>query len=112
MVSIASVRRFALSFPETEELPHFHLSSFRVKKKIFVTMDEKIKRIMVKLSIIDQSVFCKYDSSVIYPVPGAWGKRGATYIELDKIKLSMLKDAVKTAYYTVDQVKLRKTSNK
>jgi hypothetical protein len=35
---IAEVRRFALSLPEATEEPHFHLSSFRVRGKIFATV--------------------------------------------------------------------------
>ncbi len=108
MVTADTVRQLALAFPETEELPHFHLTSFRVKKKIFATMDEKIKRVMVKLNLADQSVFCSYDSKVIYPVPGGWGKKGATYIELSKIKRSMLKDALTVAYCTTAPPKLAK----
>ena len=35
MVSQSSFRKLALSFEDAEELPHFHLASFRYKKKIF-----------------------------------------------------------------------------
>lgn len=98
MLSPGTVRKMALSFPETEELPHFHLTSFRVRKKIFVTMDETMKRVMVKLNPVEQSVFCSFDKTVIYPVPGGWGKKGATYIELAKVKKSMLKDALTVAW--------------
>ncbi|HEX2746550.1 MAG TPA: MmcQ/YjbR family DNA-binding protein, partial [Verrucomicrobiales bacterium] len=38
MMSLAQVRRFALSLPETTEEPHFNFSSFRIRKKIFVTV--------------------------------------------------------------------------
>lgn len=106
MVSIDGVRKFALSFPETDEHPHFHLKAFRIKKKIYATLDEKLKRVMVKLNLSDQSVFCVFDSSVIYPVPGGWGKKGATYIELNKVKSAMLKDAITTAYCTTAPRKL------
>ena len=61
-------------------------------------MDEKLKRVMVKLNLAEQSVFCSFDSDVIYPVPGGWGKKGATYIELAKVKTAMLKDALTVAY--------------
>ena len=98
MLSLDAVRKLALSFPETEELPHFHLTSFRVQKKIFATMDEKLKRVMVKLNPVEQSVFCSFDKLVIYPVPGGWGKKGATYIELAKVRKAMLKDALTVAY--------------
>ena len=106
MVSFESVRQLALSFPETEEQPHFHLVSFRVKKKIFCTIYEKDKRIMVKLTPIDQSVFCAFDCNIIYPVPGGWGKKGAIFIELSKLKMTMLKDALRVAYCTTAPPKL------
>lgn len=101
MVSIETVRQLALSFPETDEYPHFHLNAFRVKKKIFCTIHAKDNRVMVKLSPLDQSVFCAFDKTIIYPVPGGWGKKGATFIELSKVKKAMFKDALTTAYCTV-----------
>ena len=44
---------------------------------------------MVNLTPVDQSVFCAFDKTIIYPVPGGWGKKGATYIDLKKIKKSI-----------------------
>ena len=101
MVSIATVRRLALGFPETDELPHFHRSAFRVKEKIFATLSEKEMTLMVKLSVVDQSVFCSFNTAVIYPVAGGWGRAGATFINLKKIKTSMFKDALRMAYCNV-----------
>lgn len=101
MVTIETFKTLALSFPETVELPHFDLTSFRVKKKIFATLSEEKQRAMLKLSLVDQSVFCSFDQTVIYPVPGAWGKKGCTYFELKKIKKEMLNDALTQAYSTV-----------
>jgi len=37
-MKFADLRRFALSLPEVTEEPHFDLSSFRVKGKIFTTV--------------------------------------------------------------------------
>ena len=98
MISIPTYRSLALSFPEVVESPHFELTSFRVRKKIFTTLSEKDSRIMIKLSPLDQSVFCAFDKEVIYPVPGSWGKGGATYVQLKKIKKSMLRDMLTLAY--------------
>ena len=36
-MTLAQVRRIALSFPETTEQPHHHMTSFRVGGKIFAT---------------------------------------------------------------------------
>ena len=87
--------------PEALQQPHFEKTSFRVKKKIFATLDTRNKRVVVKLSDIDQSVFCKYDPEVIYPVPGAWGKQGWTIIELGKVRKTMFKDALLSGYCLV-----------
>jgi hypothetical protein len=37
-VNVAQARRFALSLPEVSEQPHFDMTSFRVRGKIFVTV--------------------------------------------------------------------------
>src|SRR5688572_33249419 len=100
MVSIEKARQLALTFPETDEHPHFDKKAFRVKKKIFATLDEKKKRLVLKLTLIDQSVFCSFDPTIIYPVPGGWGRQGATIVELTKVKTAMFKDALTTAYCT------------
>lgn len=106
MVRNETIRKLALSFPETDEHPHFHLRAFRVKKKIFATLDEEKNRLMVKLNLTDQSVFCSYDPVIIYPVPGGWGRQGSTYIELNKIKKAILKDAITTAFCNTAPAKL------
>ena len=106
MISIEQARKAALSLPETEEKPHFHLTSFRVKNKIFATIHADKNYVMVKLSAIDQSVFCAYNKEVIFPVPGGWGKKGATFIDLKKVKKSMLLDALTTAWKTTAPSKL------
>ncbi len=61
---------------------------------------------MVKLSLIDQSVFCAFNKEIIYPVPGTWGKSGATFIELTKLPKSMLTDILTAAYTNVTAKKL------
>jgi hypothetical protein len=101
MVSIDAVRKFALSFEDAVELPHFERISFRVNKKIFATVDMKKQLLMVKLSAIDQSVFSAFDKTIIYPVQGTWGKQGATYIELKKVRTAVFKDALTRSYCLV-----------
>ena len=105
MVSINSFRKMALSFPEATEQPHFEKPSFRVGKKIFATLDIRDKLACIKLSAIDQDVFSSFNKTIIYPVPNKWGKAGATYVNLDKIKKTMLKDALQTAYTHISQKK-------
>ncbi len=108
MVSINTARQLALLLPEVTEQPHFDKASFRVKNKIFSTLWEADKKMMVKLSLVDQSVFCGISKDMIYPVPGGWGSKGASFVELSKVKRSILKDALQAAWYEVATVTLRK----
>lgn len=108
MVSIDSFRKLALAFTEAVEAPHFEKASFRVIKKIFATLDIKNKKVVIKLSAIDQSVFCSFDKSIIYPAPGKWGLHGWTMIELKLVRKAMLQDALTIAYCTVAPERLAK----
>lgn len=87
-----------MAFAEAEELPHFEKTSFRVRKKIFATLDLKHKRACVKLSEVDQSIYCDIDRTMIYAVPNKWGKSGWTFVELSKANREIIKDLLTTAY--------------
>lgn len=106
MVTIEQLRTLALSFPETMEEPHFGKVSFRVRKKIFVTYDDKHRIASIKLSEIDQDVFASISESSIYPVPNKWGKRGWTLMELQRVNNELFIDAVVNAYCEVAPKKL------
>ena len=101
MVSNEQFRILAKSFDQVETSPHFEKESFRIRKKIFATLHEKNQLATVKLTAIDQSVFCAFDQTIIYPVEGSWGKQGWTIVNLKKIRKSMLQDLLTKAYCTV-----------
>lgn len=101
MITLNLARQLALSLPEVDEKSHFEKPDFRVKNKVFAVLHTHQSRMVVKLSLVDQSVFCAFDPTIIYPVPGGWGRQGWTMIDLKKIKKSMLLDALATAWKTV-----------
>ena len=106
MVSLATLRKLAFSFPETTEEPHFEKISFRVKKKIFATYDTIKNQACIKLSETDQDVFSIAGRSIIFPVDNKWGKQGWTVIEMGKVKETLFRDAITTAYCEVAPKKL------
>ncbi len=106
MVSIENFRKLALSYEQALESPHFEKTSFRVNKKIFATLDLKTQTAVLKFTDIEQSVFCAFDKTVIYAVPGAWGKKGYTCVVLKKIRKDMLLDALNVSYCNVAPKKL------
>ncbi|KRD59952.1 hypothetical protein ASE40_12780 [Flavobacterium sp. Root935] len=101
MISIETFRKLALSFPDASEEPHFEKTSFRVKKKIFATFDEKNNHAVLKLNEIDQSVFCASSEMIFYPVPNKWGKQGWTIVELSKVRPEMFEDALIRSYQNI-----------
>ena len=106
MISVNTLRKIALSFPEVTEEPHFEKTSFRVKKKIFATYDGRNKRACIKLCEIDQDVFSWAGEKIIYPVDNKWGKQGWTLIEMKKVRRDLFIDALTTAYCEVAPQKL------
>jgi len=97
MVDIETARQIALSLPGTAEQDHFGKPTFKVKR-IFSTLWVSERRMMVSLSPIDQSVFHSFDPTIFYPVPNKWGLKGATFVELDKVREDMLGDALRLAW--------------
>jgi hypothetical protein len=101
MVDIETARQMAMALPGTEEKDHFGMPSFRVNNRIFSTLWVKENKMMVKLSLIDQSVFSSFDKNIIYPVPNKYGGMGCTFFELSAIPPEMLQDALTTAWQTI-----------
>lgn len=101
MIDQETYRKLALALPEVTEAPHFDKQSFRWRNKIFATLWIKEDRAMLKLSLVDQSVFCAFDSQVFYHVPNAWGKQGATFVELKLVREDMFTDALNCAYHVL-----------
>ena len=64
-------------------------------------MLERDSIVVLMLSLVDQSVFCKYDKAAMYPVPNKWGMKGATMVELKNVRRDVFKDALTTAYCKV-----------
>jgi YjbR len=98
MITNAAFRQMALALPDAEEQPHFNLASFRVKKKIFATLWEADRKAMLRLTPVQQSVYCGYNNAVFYPVPGGWGSKGATFVNLTAVKKTVLAEALRAAY--------------
>jgi len=112
MITNQQFRKLALSLPEAMEQPHFEKTSFRVKKKIFATLDEGNRLAVLKFTPVDQSVFIDISKGSIYPVQGAWGKSGYTHVDLKKVSAALLKDAMNNSYACVAPKKLIAEQNK
>src|SRR5437588_7999222 len=98
-VTANDFRKIALALPETEERSHMSHPDFRVGGKIFATLGYPDKsRGMVKLSPEQQHYFSKDFPDVFVPVKGAWGRRGATSVDLKAADKETLRNAIKAAW--------------
>ena len=92
-------RRLALSLPEASESAHMNHPDFRVGGKIFATLgypDDGWG--MVALTPVDQQLVVAAAPEVFVPAKGAWGRRGATLVHLQKAKKTAVRDAMAAAW--------------
>jgi hypothetical protein len=92
-------RRLALSLPEAIESAHMDHPDFRVGGKIFATLGHPAKGWgMVRLTPEQQHYFSKDEPEVFVPVKGAWGRRGATSVNLKAADKETLAKAIQAAW--------------
>lgn len=80
MIDIETCRKLALSFSDVIEQDHFGIPSFRVNKKIFMTLRPNENLAMIKLTELNQSIFTAAQSEIIYPVNGYWGRQELPFL--------------------------------
>ncbi|GBF40614.1 MmcQ/YjbR family DNA-binding protein [Leptospira johnsonii] len=98
MISLDKVRKLALALPEAKEEPHFEKISFRVSKKIFATVDQENKKIVLKFDQNDQEFFSSASKGSVYPIENKWGQQGWTCVEMKSTDLALFKDMLVVSY--------------
>jgi len=89
----------ALSFPNTEQVPHFERLGFKIMgRRMFATYLESNNTANIFLTPEEQKLFCKMDSKNIYPVPNKWGEKGATTFDLNHIAKEFVLEGLASAY--------------
>jgi hypothetical protein len=92
-------RALALSLPEAVESAHMNHPDFRVGKKIFATLGYPNKESgCVMLLSADQLFFVKEHPSIFTPSNGAWGRGGATVVNLKKATKPIARKALQAAH--------------
>ena len=95
-------RRLALSMPHAVEHAHMNHPDFRVGKKIFATLGYPDgKSGMVKLNPEQQELLVSENPEIFTPANGAWGKRGSTLIDLERIDEGTAASAIQMAWENV-----------
>ncbi len=100
----------ALALPGALEMDHHGSPSFRAGGKIFCTLREDGSRMMVKLAEADQHNMCAAYAEAIAPVPGYWGRNGATFAALDRIDATLAETLLRLAFGNVTVKPTRRRS--
>jgi len=98
-MTVADFRRIALSLPGAEQGSHMGAVDFRVGGRIFATL-ASVKQGYGNLMLTPeaQADFVAEQPEVFLPVPGGWGRNGATHVRLAKANKDLLEGALRTAW--------------
>jgi hypothetical protein len=92
-------RRIALSLEGAEEGSHFGAADFRVGGRIFATLAaEKQGYGNLMLTPEQQAMFVSEAPEIFLPIPGGWGRNGATHVRLAAANEDLLLGALRTAW--------------
>ena len=98
-VTVAAFRKLALAQPEAAEVGHMGHPDFRVKNKIFATLGYPDKgHGMLKLNTEQREGFMDAEPKAFSPVPGGWGRTGATLVNLRAVTRRTLAVAMELAW--------------
>lgn len=96
-VTVAGVRRIALSLPETTEAPHHDMTSFRVAGKIFATVPPQGDRVHIFVTEEDTKAYCAEFPDVVEEL--WWGKRlSGCRVTLKNITQTLLRELLTEAW--------------
>jgi hypothetical protein len=91
-------RKIALTLPGAIESAHMGHPDFRVGGKIFATLAPEDGWGMVKLTPDEQEAFVQAAPRVFSPVPGGWGRQGATRVRLEAATRAIARDGLTAAW--------------
>jgi hypothetical protein len=98
-MTTADFRRIALSLEGAEEGSHMGAADFRVGGRIFATLASQAQGYgNLMLTPEEQAAFVEDLPDVFLPIPGGWGRMGATHIVLAKAGEDLLRGALQTAW--------------
>ena len=95
----ADFRRVALSLEGAQEGTHMGAADFRVGGRIFATLASQRQgygNLMLTPAL--QVEFVQEAPAVFLPIPGGWGRNGATHIRLAQANEDLLAGALRTAW--------------
>jgi hypothetical protein len=97
-VDIDRVKALIATLEAVTAGPHFHRTAFRTPRKTFATLDEAAHDLNLMFDPEHRDFFCEQIPAVFSPVPGGWGRMGATRCDLRTVDEATLLSALTAAH--------------
>ena len=97
-VQAARARELAMALPEASEAPHFDRMAFRTPRKMFATLGAAGSDLNLMFNPELRDFFCEQAPHAFSPVPGGWGRMGATRCDLVAVDEATLAPALIAAH--------------
>jgi hypothetical protein len=97
MTTRDDVIEIATSLPASSSAQHFDRLALKVAGKIFATLDSPGETVNLMLTPEDQSELLAVTDAA-KPVPGGWGRKGATTVTLSRVERADLDEWLATAW--------------
>lgn len=97
-VTPARARKLALSLTGASERPHFDRAAFRTPRKTFATLANDGADINLMFDPSLRDFYCEQEPDAFAPVPGGWGRMGATRCDLKRVDEKTLLSALVAAH--------------
>jgi hypothetical protein len=91
-------RKLLLGLDNVSDDPHFDRTAFRTPRRIFATLASDGGGVNFMFDPLQQKTFCEVAPHALTPVPGGWGRMGATRCDLKKVDEPTFITAVEAAH--------------
>jgi hypothetical protein len=106
LITRAQFAELALAMPEAARGSHFGNADFRVRNKIFATLDTGAERGSLKVRSEIQQLLVAARPQAFVPAAGAWGNSGWTYVLLEHVELDEVRELVADAWRLIAPARL------
>lgn len=97
-VTPARARKLALSLEDASAVPHMERTAFRTTRRIFATLGPSGRELNFMFDPDLRDFYCEQAPAAFSPVPGGWGRMGATNCDLGAVDEATFLSALKAAH--------------
>ena len=97
-ITAQEARDLALSLDGASAAPHFDRTAFRTPRRIFATLGPDGADLNLMFDQDLQAHYCEQAPEAFAPVPGGWGRMGATCCRLDRVDPAIFLGALTAAH--------------